>query len=46
MKPSPTRPALGGPAPSIRLRGSTGDWWQSDDYREQSVVLIFHRHIH
>lgn len=41
-----TRPTIGRPAPDIELVDEAGAAWRLHDQRGQSVVLVFHRHIH
>ncbi len=40
------RPAVGTPAPAIELTDARGHPWRLEDHRGESVVVIFHRHIH
>ncbi|MFT6392335.1 MAG: peroxiredoxin [Candidatus Aldehydirespiratoraceae bacterium] len=46
MDTAPTRPRLGQPAPVIDLVDRDGNSWRSEDHLGQSIVVIFHRHIH
>lgn len=41
-----SRPHLGELAPTITLEGESVRTWRLEDQRGQTVVLIFHRHIH
>jgi peroxiredoxin len=43
---APRRLVVGEAAPQIALTDSEGNQWRSEDHRGQTVVVIFHRHIH
>ena len=43
---APHRPVVGEAAPEIVLTDSEGNMWRSNDHLGQTVVVIFHRHIH
>jgi len=40
------RPPLHRPAPVLDLVDADGRPWRSSDHRGETVVVIFHRHIH
>lgn len=40
------RPVVGSAAPALPLVTADGQQWRLEDQRGQTVVLIFHRHIH
>jgi peroxiredoxin len=40
------RPVVGEAAPEFALTDSDGNLWRSKDHHGQTVVVIFHRHIH
>jgi peroxiredoxin len=46
VTPTAVRPQLDRPAPALDLVDAEGRRWRSSDHRGETLVVIFHRHIH